>query len=210
MGRQRQSLGIETRCLPTIFGITVERTLAIDELHVIYLGVMLAFCKMVLWIFLMSDVWGGPGLEANRLAFAHRLRRWYRARHRLYPFENLTRVTNVTIHMIGDQYDQKLKTKAAETFGILLFLIDELLRVNDEIVEHRTCLLAAAQALLKLCQIWKSASWKMTGTQLSAAFSAMLTFLHLTSTFQQLHLPKRHLLLHFVQRCARWGCLPAY
>ena len=42
-------------------GLTVQRSLAPDTLHTLYLGVFLAFCRMVVWRLILAGAWGGMG-----------------------------------------------------------------------------------------------------------------------------------------------------
>jgi hypothetical protein len=60
--RSRESL---TRRRNPIFnrsyGVTAERSLTVDVLHALNLGIMLALVKFVVWFFLDAKLWGDHG-----------------------------------------------------------------------------------------------------------------------------------------------------
>ena len=112
-------------------GITVWRTLTPDSLHTLYLGVFHSLCKLIVWKLILSGAWGGHGtqeeaVEIAILTFRNALSNWYKKRAKAYPRESLTRISDITKKMNGDPSDQRLKTKGAETWGLLCFLVDEL------------------------------------------------------------------------------------
>jgi hypothetical protein len=137
-------------------GTSVHRTLTIDELHANNLGVMKTFCKHVLWYILLSGVYGALGtneenLASAVLAFRHELMQWYK-QHAVW---NLTRLSNFKIKMIGSSGEKKCKTKGAETYGLMLFLIHLLDRNGHSLGERGARYLAAGIALRRVTEIWK-------------------------------------------------------
>ncbi len=109
-------------------GITPSRSLTIDGLHCLYLGVMLAFCRYLVWLMITEHIWGRAStveetLQISLLAIRHELTQFYKTRHQQHPTEFLTRV-RLGKKSLGDHGNRKLATKAAETWGFLLFLID--------------------------------------------------------------------------------------
>jgi hypothetical protein len=113
-----------------VLGISATKTLCFDLLHTLYLGVMQGFCKLLLWKLLSAGVWGA--FEGNQeemfkvavLCLRNELFRWYVARAKSHPNENLTRLSDFVPNMLGSKNDNILKTKAAETYGILVFMGD--------------------------------------------------------------------------------------
>ena len=104
----------------------MENVITMDALHVLFLGVMLVYCKHLIWKLLLCNHWG-RGVEAGRQIFEwRRLRQWYKRRHSRFPDEKLTRASNMTQKMLGEPTDQKLKARGAEVWGILLCLVEEL------------------------------------------------------------------------------------
>jgi hypothetical protein len=131
----RRSAETNTRHRNPLFmpdiGVSVVRSLTVDSLHCIYLGVMHSFCRYVVWHLMLSGSWGGVGTADEVVTVAVEVFRislveWYKARARSFLAENLTRVQDVTPTMVGTVTNKRLKTKGAETWGILLFLIEAL------------------------------------------------------------------------------------
>ena len=85
-----------------------------------------------MWLLLSSGVWGGVDLTSveNTQISVNCMRRelvgWYKSRHAAHRRERLTRCSDVTTSMVGTPDAQKLKLKAMETYGFLLFLLDML------------------------------------------------------------------------------------
>ena len=50
--------------------------------------------------------------------------KWYQDRHKANPSENLTQLHDLTVKMLGTRDSPALKTKGAETYGILKYLVD--------------------------------------------------------------------------------------
>lgn len=105
-------------------GITVWRSLTSDLLHTLYLGVFHSFCRMAVWALILSGAWGGHGtqdefVEIAVLVFRNALSNWYNAKAHESPPKVFTRISDVTRKMVGDPSDKKMKTKGAETWGLV-------------------------------------------------------------------------------------------
>jgi hypothetical protein len=139
-------------------GISIS-SLAVDTLHCVYLGVLNTWCYIVLWFILSSGLYGNVGgadetLQVSVLAFRHRLLGWYKDRHQECPQEVLTRVSDFTAKMLGTRSAPKCKTKGAETWGLCLFLLDELRLHLHRLGERGARLLLAGEALHRVIKIW--------------------------------------------------------
>ena len=66
------------------------------------------------------------------MVMRHTLNVWYVNRAKMRRDETRTRLADLIPKMVGTNNDPKLKVKAAECWGIMLFLINELRRL-----EHR-------------------------------------------------------------------------
>lgn len=76
--------------------------------------------------------------------------------------ESLTRVADLTMSMLGEPNDRKLKTKGAETWGIALFLNSELQKYHHMLPgAEGSRLLNAGIALERVVRIWKGTGWTM-------------------------------------------------
>lgn len=111
-------------------GITPIRTIAIDMLHTFVLGPVLVFCREAIWCVLESGIWANnetTHYEAMLVSVAnlkHELFRFYCSWDRTHPADKVTRVSSLTPKMLGVGGKRACKTKAMESWGILLFLVD--------------------------------------------------------------------------------------
>jgi len=145
-------------------GLSTDKALTVDTLHALYLGVMLVYCRVTVWVVLHSGVYGhGVGGEAGLvpavLAIRHALFGFYDRRHAALPEENLTRVSDMVPAMLGTSADPKLKTKGAETWGFLFFLLDELRRWGAKLGAEVDRLLRAGEALVQMVLLWRGCGW---------------------------------------------------
>ena len=103
-------------------GVTPTRSLTVDTLHCLYLGVINVWCKIAVWALLGSGVYGQVGVE--------RKLRWPPSSHCGHPSwlgiggaprrsqrKGVTRVSDLTLNMLGARQDPTCKTKAAEPWA---------------------------------------------------------------------------------------------
>ena len=83
---------------------------------------------VVLWMFLKANIFESSG--TNEEKFEHgvmmlrvELMSFYKSYHKDHPMEDLTRLSNLSMKMLGTPSQPKLKTKGMETWGILLFCV---------------------------------------------------------------------------------------
>ena len=79
---------------------------------------------------------------------------WYSKRHQEHPSERLTRVADFTFKMVGTRAEPNLKTKGAETYGIMKFLLFLISKYTSRIGEEWQRLLRAGEALDSMIDIW--------------------------------------------------------
>ena len=83
------------------------RVLCIDVLHTLYLGPMQRWCWNVLWRLMRAGIWGAfEATEEERmkvciLAVHAALRRWYKQMYRQSKRTTLTRISGLTLKMVG-------------------------------------------------------------------------------------------------------------
>lgn len=108
-------------------------TLAIDTLHTLHLGVLKRFVMWFLWRVVDRDVYGvaraghrtaDECLLLSCNALRNDLWNFYGRYHAQHPGANLSRLQDLRPSMLGTRSDPCLRTKAAETFGLLLFCAD--------------------------------------------------------------------------------------
>ena len=176
--------------------------LAADVLHCCHLGVMLFFCKHVVWSLLLSGVFGAYSSIAEQvdvgcLAIRFASAGFYKRRHIASPTENVTRISRLGSKHVGSPEERTLKTKGAQTWGMLLSLLDFLEgRANE--VEDGAKLLQAGRALARLVTHWDNAPWAMPTATQQACVDAWVEFLVLTEGYEDMKTPKRHLMTHLV------------
>ena len=92
------------------------------------LGIMLLWCRYVLWLLFTEGFWGHHStveetIELGILACRHDLHQWYKKKHRENPAELLTRVTRFNKKIVGDQAERKLKIKGAQCWSFFSFFV---------------------------------------------------------------------------------------
>jgi len=103
-----------------------SKTLTVDELHALNLGVMQVWAKTAVWYVFTKGVYGihataEETFQISVLAMRHELLQWYKDVKGVHP--GLTRLSDLTVKMFGTSAEPKLKMKGAETWGFLLFLV---------------------------------------------------------------------------------------
>jgi len=191
-------------------GVTVCRSLTIDLLHCLYLGIMLAFCKTLVWDLITSGFWVSRGaaeevLENSCLVIRHQLRAFCTRHARDRPSEPITRISNFRKKRLGDNADRKLKTKGAETWCFLLFLVDALSTREGLLSASHRAQLAAGRALVELVRLWQSCEANLTATQIQKSWDLWNSFLSLTEENEEQRVPKRHLFTHLLWDMRRLG-----
>jgi len=192
----------------TAAGLSPERILTVDILHCFYLGVLLNFAKYLLWTLIRQGVWGrhpttDETVAAAVIAIRLELKAWYTKRHREKPDEGLTRITKFRKQTIGEAGDPKLRTKGAETWGFLLFLLDVLDRRGAILGDSAIHLKCAGRALESLILLWNRANVRLTDNEIEASFEHWNVFLRSTDLVDDLKIPKRHLGAHMLNKL-RW------
>ena len=145
-------------------GITPSRSLTVDVLHTLHLGIFQQWGKLAVWSLLDATVWVSPGGSAEErhkvqvLCLRNDLDNFYRERHRARPNENLTRVHDLTVKMFGTKSDPALKLSGAETWGFLLYLNHALDFYSHKLPAIAKTLLAAGRCLEKLYTTMQEAS----------------------------------------------------
>jgi hypothetical protein len=146
-------------------GINPYRTLAIDPLHDIHLGVLLRFVTHVFWCLLLADVFktrsgnkeerlklGVSCLRGKLMTHYARRRAELKAQGKKYT---TTELSQLTVKMLGTEMDPKLRAKAAQTVGLLPFVV-ELLKEHEKHIEFGSELLTAGLAIARFMEILKS------------------------------------------------------
>ena len=117
-------------------GMTPYRTMTYDALHLLYLGVFQTWGKHALWMILRSPIWVAhettreEHLSLTIVNFRAALQNFYKARAATHPGEDLTRINDITLKMIGTSARPNFRFSGGETWGLLLFML-HVLRQHD-------------------------------------------------------------------------------
>jgi hypothetical protein len=182
-------------------GVTPTRSLSVGLLHAFYLGILNTWCKVTIWKLIMRGAYGWVGRMDESITIAvvairNALMNFYRDYQRRFPKSNLTRVNDFTTSMIGKRNDQKLKTKGAETWGVCLFLIEEIkVRGNVLDAEERMRLQQAGDHLEHIVRIWKTSNWTMDREQATQVMNHYKIYARLMRPFE-IFTPKHHIMIH--------------
>jgi len=139
-------------------GLDPRDCLAVDVLHAIHLGVLKVWARTATWAVLQSGVYGRTGttdenLQIAVLAFRSQLMQFYKRRHQEDPGEQLTRVADFNVKMVGTASAPVLKTKGAETWGVALFLVWVCRHYTHRIGPEWQRLVQAGEALVRVVNI---------------------------------------------------------
>ena len=144
-------------------GVTPSKSVVVELLHAVFLGVLLVWCRVAIWALIQSGAYGQAlmtreSLLASILVLRNKLMQFY-PRYEKGHQETLTPVVDLTPSMLGAANNPVLKTKGAETWGIALFLLEELRLFHAMLPDSR--LLHAGQSIERVIRIWKGSSWVM-------------------------------------------------
>ena len=201
------------RCplLDASLGITPVRTIALDLLHTLYLGPMLTYCRLVLWKFLRSSIWatgpeaGSEKLQVTFLNIRSELRHFYEEFQKANASQQLSRVSNLTWKMLGSSERPKLKTRAAETYGLLLFAVHLLDKFKSHFPQDAKPLSEAGVLLLRYVTVVRSSPIRLPLATRQELVDIWCRCMTLARLYPGLNIPKTHLMLHLNDRIARQG-----
>ena len=184
-------------------GTQPARVLVVDSLHALYLGVMLVFCRSLVWKMIEDGFWGSHGTKDEILQRAgtcirSELKHFYHVYHEEHPLENLTKVHKFSFKKLGEWEQRALKTKGAETWGFFLFLISRL-QGHLPAPSWAPQFLLAATSLEQMCRLWSTAKRTTLRTaEIQASHDLFNICLHNTGTHDDMLIPKRHLCAHLI------------
>ncbi len=153
-------------------GITPADTISLDLLHTLFLGPMLIWCRTVIWILLLSTVWGvhersdDEKVIVGLKCLKAEMQIWYETYDRQHPQDKSTRISTFTQKMIGTRGKPKCKVKAMECFYLMLFLLDLLGKYRIRIGASYEKLVDGGRALKDYVEMLKRASMNLSITEL--------------------------------------------
>ena len=154
-------------------GLGPMTCLTIDVLHGLHFGPILVFNALCIWRLLLSGIWGGAestggeSIQVAVLCIRGDLRAFYREWKQSHPDDYLTPVRDVTVKMVGKAHDRKLKVKAAEAWGVLLYVGHAMKKYHAHLGNDATALVEAADALIGMTRVMQRAGWNFTPRELA-------------------------------------------
>ena len=193
-------------------GISVSQNVATDALHAVYLGVMRVWARVADWTCLLSGIFGDVGSGEENIAVAilalrSLLMSWCKARHAEFPQERLTRVADFNAKLVGSASNQVLKSKGAETCGLMKFMIHIFDKFKDRLGPTWQRLLEAGKSLDRVVGIWQLCGWTIPEDLREEALREYAKHVALMQPFDA-YTPKHHLVFHLIQ-ASRWLGNPA-
>ena len=184
--------------------------LTVDTLHALFLGAIKVLNCHVVWFLLLSGIFGVLGTADEQLDSAVRVLRmhlnmWFQRRHAENPHERLTRPSDFTKGMIGDVSARVLKLKGAENWSFLLFLNFMLKQAEDQLALEAARLIKATDAMIKLITIFRTSPCRLSDDAIDECWALYGFFLELTNHYEDLLIPKRHIIAHMLEKLPEFG-----
>jgi hypothetical protein len=181
-------------------GLAPNRCLTVDTLHGWNFGPLKNWCKTAIWHLLLSGIYGALGnAEENILASLMILRHALHTFYRMPENAKLTRLHDLTQKMVGTQGTPVCKTKAAETYGFMLFLIKELRRHSARLSEEAVMLLEAGECLATITHIWNRHGKAIPDEMIQLCFDNYSKYMVLMLPYD-INVPKNHQVFHLLDR----------
>ena len=189
-------------------GVSPGLLLAVDSLHCLYLGVMLALCRRLVWCFLLSGIFCRLGSIEEKVnvgckVICSSLQVFYTRYDKANPTKPLTRIHNFSKKHVGNNEDRALKTKGAQTWVFLLWC-QEVLKANPGLPDWAN-LSEATSSLVSLVELWRGAGKNLSEVEYRTSVDFWTVFLGVTNGWDDLKLPKRHLTTHLVVSSSFFG-----
>jgi hypothetical protein len=209
----RKSLDTLTRHRNPLFndatGLSPKRSMTIDTLHALYLGVLNTWAKTATWFLLVSGLFGNlhyadENLRAAVMVLRNSLVAWYKQRRADHPHESLTEISDLTVKMVGSRNEPKLKTKGAETWAFSLFLIDQLRKLGPLAGPDHLRLLHAGECLQRMVQIWGAHGWTIPEAAQEQLMESYNAHIALMAPFG-VYTPKHHIIYHLLEKIGYQG-----
>ena len=129
---------------------------------------------------------------------------FYKSYHKDHPMEDLTRLSNLSMKMLGTPSQPKLKTKGMETWGILLFCVAMLHEHSGKMQADYKPLVEAGECLVEHVRIMKSNGYKLSPATQQRLATTLLRHVALIKPYVPM-LPKHHLWVHMIKKSLLQG-----
>ena len=179
-------------------GMTPKRTLTVDTLHALNLGVYKCWGKIAIWYIILADVYGRiTSIDAD-LDNAIRV-----MRAALTKFESqnklLTKIHDINRKSIGSKTKPALKTKGAETWTLMLFLLDQFKKHEGRLGREGKDIFDAGDQLRKMNEIFHASGPVVSKDDQRSVFEFYSRHMALMKAYE-VFTPKHHLIWHMLKK----------
>lgn len=192
-------------------GLTLD-SLQVDKLHTLHLGPAQTWACHAMWRLILNDAYGtrAKGEQLHRKSvdqMKNELWEYYRAQRRLVPRPDITELSDLTLAMLGNRpTTQALSTKAAETKGLVPFVLEQLRQRRASIPEPEVAyMIDAGAALQRYFDLLHQSPRNVPEKNLREMFVTVKRHIELSEKAGVPLKPKHHLMLHLVTRTRRHG-----
>ena len=196
-------------------GVSI-RSLSIDALHTLHLGVWKNFCCSAMWQCIEADAWnvGSNHADVRESLSVQRLRSdlfaWYAAQKERRPGKELYELGDLTLKMLGSRTHHALATKAAETGTLLEFCTSLVHKHVERLGAAGPALVRVGDALVRMKKIMRSSGVRMAPDHCQELIDCAKRALALREAARIPLKPKWHLMLHLLGQAFRKGNPKSY
>ena len=158
-------------------GVTIL-TFAFDVMHTLHLGIMQLIAKLVIWALSEADAWSVNGRaevthQVSSTQFRRELFNWYRSYVSQHPGRPLTQVADITHQLLGTRSHPEFKLKAADTWGVFLYLPTLIDDHVQSLGEKGPALRCAVNYMIQHVQVMNSHGALLPAWAIQALFDTM-------------------------------------
>lgn len=218
--RPENSSLVNHRCplWDTAIGLTAMRCIAIDMLHTFHLGTVLEWVTKFVWHLLQINIFNRPETNAHERNIQSitllkiRLNTWYAEYDRTHREEDrqITRLSDLTPKMVGaGARGSKMKLKAGEAWGFVLFLMDFAPRFMNALGDQGRLLIHAGDLLVRFMNILRACGPLVSTAVAQELLDCWKQVLRVGAQLDILT-PKAHLMVHMILRAPALGSPLSY
>ena len=151
-------------------------------------------------------------VQVNLEALSAAITAWYARRHRQFPNERLKRVTELNQKLFGSNEERKMKTKGAETYGLLRFLCSVFENSLRRLPLEAASLLEACQAMARLVLTFWQFRYSMTADRVQYCFDQLHIVYARTKGIiaDDMLIPKGHVCIYLLKDILQLGSPSLY
>ena len=204
--------GFHHRCplISTSTGLN-KATIAVDELHVLFLGLFPLFVAIALWRIILVDglsSGGGQNVEDSHILRGQHLRHLYFEWVKTQKAKGNKKVSvfqEFDLSKLGSSETPNLTSAKGAQAGTMLFFVVDMLKLCHDKLDGGGALLTAGQSLIEYIRITRKAGRNLTHLEYGALCESCIAFLEVRQVAGLRFIPKMHLFAHLVFSSDRIG-----